>query len=343
VLDQRLYVQQDANWNVTALIDTSGNVVERYVYDPYGAVTVLTPSWGARAASLYNWLYLHQGGRYDPATGLYNFRHRDYSPLLMRWLQSDPLSFAAGDPNLYRDEGNNPVKSTDPTGLIDWAYWADWGLLVTAPGTYLAWQVAKPLFKPKPAPPAPAPWGSPPGLPPKGTPQEIEAGEAWLAQAQKELRFRGLKCKVCGPPGKGGNNDWNCAGLVEGAVSASGWSRPTGPGGPQSSSGILPLPLGGIKPEQLDSALDTLGGFKPVKGNNLEFEAGQQKIVVLGQKEGGECTPRHYALQLPTGQWISKLGSEGPPILHDDFDALIVAYGGILGVYSKPNSAYQKK
>jgi YD repeat-containing protein len=30
---QRLYVQQDANWNVTALVDASGNVLERYVQD----------------------------------------------------------------------------------------------------------------------------------------------------------------------------------------------------------------------------------------------------------------------------------------------------------------------
>src|SRR5262249_47603985 len=32
---QRLYVEQDADWNVTGLIDTSGNVQERYIYDPY--------------------------------------------------------------------------------------------------------------------------------------------------------------------------------------------------------------------------------------------------------------------------------------------------------------------
>src|SRR5207302_5137671 len=37
-LEERLYVQQDANWNVTALVDTSGNVKERYIYDPYGQV-----------------------------------------------------------------------------------------------------------------------------------------------------------------------------------------------------------------------------------------------------------------------------------------------------------------
>src|SRR5207244_3840005 len=79
---QRLYVQQDANWNVTALINTSGNVQERYIYDPYGAVTVLDPSWNLRSGSSFAWVYLHQGGRYDSNSGLYNFRNRTYSPTL---------------------------------------------------------------------------------------------------------------------------------------------------------------------------------------------------------------------------------------------------------------------
>ncbi len=69
-LGQRLYVQQDANYNVTALLNTSGTVVERFLYDPYGTVTVLDASWGIREDGLisdceYQWIYLHQGGRYD--------------------------------------------------------------------------------------------------------------------------------------------------------------------------------------------------------------------------------------------------------------------------------------
>jgi len=35
-----LYVHQDANWNVIGLTDLGGSVVERYVYTPYGEVTV---------------------------------------------------------------------------------------------------------------------------------------------------------------------------------------------------------------------------------------------------------------------------------------------------------------
>src|SRR5436189_405887 len=36
-LDERLYALQDANWNVTALTSSSGDVQERYAYDAYGA------------------------------------------------------------------------------------------------------------------------------------------------------------------------------------------------------------------------------------------------------------------------------------------------------------------
>jgi YD repeat-containing protein len=34
-------VQQDANYNVTSLTSTSGTVVERYAYDPYGTPTAM--------------------------------------------------------------------------------------------------------------------------------------------------------------------------------------------------------------------------------------------------------------------------------------------------------------
>src|SRR5205085_1564718 len=48
---ERFYVQQDANWNVTALVDTSGTVQERYVYDPYGQATILAGNWSTRSSS----------------------------------------------------------------------------------------------------------------------------------------------------------------------------------------------------------------------------------------------------------------------------------------------------
>lgn len=47
VMDQRVYVQQDANFNVTAIIEADGDVVERFIYDSYGAFTVLDFNWAS--------------------------------------------------------------------------------------------------------------------------------------------------------------------------------------------------------------------------------------------------------------------------------------------------------
>ncbi len=107
-LEDRLYPLQDANGNVTALVNTSGQVVERFGYDPFGAVTFLSSSWGTLSGSAYAWRYLFQGGRYDTATGLVHFRNRELSPTLGRWLQKDPIGFGGRDANLYRVMGNNP-------------------------------------------------------------------------------------------------------------------------------------------------------------------------------------------------------------------------------------------
>jgi RHS repeat-associated protein len=115
---QRLYVQQDANWNVTAIVDNTGAVKERNAYDPYGQPTFLDPTWATLASSAFAWLYLHQGGRRDGTTGLYNFSMRDYSPTLGRWMQEDPLRFGAGDSNLYGYVGSQPTGFTDPLGLL---------------------------------------------------------------------------------------------------------------------------------------------------------------------------------------------------------------------------------
>ncbi len=125
-LSERLYVQQDANFNVTALVDTTGTVQERFVYDPYGKSTdasgqnvgALNGNWSTKTGGdSYGWVYLHQGGRYDAVTGLYNFRNRDYSPTLGRWMQDDPAPRGMEDLNLYKYVDDNPSSSIDPSGL----------------------------------------------------------------------------------------------------------------------------------------------------------------------------------------------------------------------------------
>src|SRR5207302_7401623 len=113
---ERYWVQQDANWNVTAILDTTGAVVERYVYYPYGGVAIYDASWNILSTNVHDWKYLFQGGRYDWVS-LYSFRHRDLDAALGRWAEIDPLSFAAGDTNLYRLESDNAPNTTDPGGM----------------------------------------------------------------------------------------------------------------------------------------------------------------------------------------------------------------------------------
>jgi RHS repeat-associated protein len=119
-LEERLYAQQDANFNVTALVNASGTVVERFAYDPFGKQAVLDASGAADAdgASDVGWDQGFQGMFLDAASGTYKSRVRtDYSPTLGRPITGDPIQFWAGDVNLYRWEGNGPANRVDPSGL----------------------------------------------------------------------------------------------------------------------------------------------------------------------------------------------------------------------------------
>jgi RHS repeat-associated protein len=118
-LDERLYVIQDANFNVTALMDTSGTVVERYAYDPFGGLTILTGAWGSRTSSSYAWKYQHQGLKWDADLGGIDSRYRVLGPTLGRFYQMDPIQFDGGDVNLYRAIADEPIAHVEPLGL-DW-------------------------------------------------------------------------------------------------------------------------------------------------------------------------------------------------------------------------------
>ena len=119
-LDERLYYLTDANFNVTTLVNTGGDAVERYTYDPYGKLTIYDGTWSStQAPTTYNNEVLYCGYRYDTETGLYQVRNRYYSTELGRSISRDPLGYGAGDVNLYRYVGNRPLMHTDPTGLYE--------------------------------------------------------------------------------------------------------------------------------------------------------------------------------------------------------------------------------
>ena len=114
-LDERFYGLQDANWNMVALSDPSGDVHERYSYSAYGVCTVLNPDFSEPySGAAYDWTVLYTGRELDSVTGLYYFRYRYLHTNLGIFISRDPIE---SDLNPYAYCGSAPTILTDPSGL----------------------------------------------------------------------------------------------------------------------------------------------------------------------------------------------------------------------------------
>ena len=139
----RLYFVQDANWNTTAVIGydpASGtwNVIQRYVYSPYGNMVILNPNFSTAPAGTLPYVNnLYQGMSQDPVTGLYYERARWYSTSLGTWISQDPAGYINGA-DTYQFVMSNPAGAVDPSGLWNWAWWGDF--ITSLPAAY--WQTA---------------------------------------------------------------------------------------------------------------------------------------------------------------------------------------------------------
>ncbi len=114
-----------------------GTIAEAITYDPFGAIlTDTAPGFQPFAFA---------GGLYDSDTALIRFGARDYDPLTSRWTTKDPLSFGAGDANLYGYALSDPIDFTDPNGkwagVDELVGGAIGGVLNT--GAYVAGQLIK--------------------------------------------------------------------------------------------------------------------------------------------------------------------------------------------------------
>ncbi|MEZ6129146.1 MAG: RHS repeat-associated core domain-containing protein [Planctomycetaceae bacterium] len=114
-LDERLYALQDANWNVTSLIDTSGTVQQRFNYDAYGMPEFLTSGFAA-SANTKDFEVLYAGYRFENATTLFHVRNRVLNVALGCWVQRDPIGLAFAY-NLYAYVDLAPLNQIDPSGL----------------------------------------------------------------------------------------------------------------------------------------------------------------------------------------------------------------------------------
>ena len=87
-----------------------GSIAQRMDYDTWGNVTNDTnPGFQP---------FGFAGGIYDQHTGLTRFGARDYDAQSSRWTSKDPIRFAGGGANLFGYVLGNPVRYTDPSGLL---------------------------------------------------------------------------------------------------------------------------------------------------------------------------------------------------------------------------------
>ena len=100
----------DNNGNITRYLDANGNTVAAYAYDAFGKTVVQSGSLADVFRHRFSTKY------FDPETGLYYYGYRFYSPLLMRWLNRDPIE-EEGGANLYAMCGNNMVAYVDAVGM----------------------------------------------------------------------------------------------------------------------------------------------------------------------------------------------------------------------------------
>ena len=99
----------DNNCNITRYLDSSGATVAQYTYDAFGN----TISQSGPLADLFRHRFSTK--YFDAETGLYYYGYRFYHPLLMRWLNRDPLE-EEGGLNLYTICKNAPLFTLDLLG-----------------------------------------------------------------------------------------------------------------------------------------------------------------------------------------------------------------------------------
>ena len=113
-----VYYYQDSLGSTSHIANASGQLLESYRYDLYGAPQYFaadgTPLPNGSGFGVRD---LFAGQRWMPELGLYDDRNRFMSPDLGRFLQPDPIGFKGDGSNLYRYCGNDWANRTDPMGL----------------------------------------------------------------------------------------------------------------------------------------------------------------------------------------------------------------------------------
>ncbi|MDD6296585.1 MAG: polymorphic toxin-type HINT domain-containing protein, partial [Firmicutes bacterium] len=122
------YYVTNLQGDVMGLVDTSGNSVASYTYDPYGKLITATGELAEKNPLRYRGYY------YDSESGLYYLQSRYYDPATRRFVNADSYSSTGQGligHNMFAYCGNDPVIRIDPTGEA-WWHWAVAAAIVVA-------------------------------------------------------------------------------------------------------------------------------------------------------------------------------------------------------------------
>jgi len=132
--DESYWVCQDANYNVTDVFESDGDLKERYTYTPYGRRSVFKPADSSDTFGTVPIAYSqpvqlssedqpygicdvgHQGLMHDKEFGLIYNRARYLHPVLGRFTSRDPLGYVDGM-SLYEYVMSSPIVGLDLYGL----------------------------------------------------------------------------------------------------------------------------------------------------------------------------------------------------------------------------------
>jgi len=112
--------------DVMYLVDSSGNEVAAYDYDPYGKVITSTGDLAEINPLRYRGYY------YDTETSFYYLQSRYYDPEICRFINADGYSSTGAGflgYNMFAYCNNNPIAFTDDNGGAPWWALPDWGYI----------------------------------------------------------------------------------------------------------------------------------------------------------------------------------------------------------------------
>ncbi|HKP94297.1 MAG TPA: RHS repeat-associated core domain-containing protein [Fibrobacteria bacterium] len=105
----KYYYTKDHLGSLREITDSTGAVIIRYDYDPFGTRVRVLGSVDAD--------FGFTGYYYHAPSGLYLTKYREYNSKIGRWISRDPIK-EKGGMNLYGYVLNNPVNYSDPLGLF---------------------------------------------------------------------------------------------------------------------------------------------------------------------------------------------------------------------------------